>query len=161
MRDKDPIISMPLFIANIIILLIASITLLEIILFDLHISLAVNGILIRAMSAVAFIVILFWKIYGVITTVISITSIMAIITGIKKYSTNFLNKCCSEIVFLTLIINTSLLVAFLNSERIHTGKPDIEPTTFFIWFKTAVLCFLVIRIGLGFLVYYRGKKALK
>ena len=116
-----------------------------------------SNILFRIMCAITLAVLLFWKVYLIVTLAITVICLTLVTKQIKEYGYNLFHKIQREVVYLTFAITVSLAIGFPNSMTIKTGKPDVEPNLFFMWFLPSLASLLVIRIGLGILTYYRSR----
>jgi hypothetical protein len=117
-----------------------------------------DNLIFSILSAVIFLIIVFWKIFLILICGISIAGLISVIKNRKNNTDNFALKISREAIFLTFGLSLSTVVGFISSMGVKSGKPDIDPALFFSHFNVLFIGYLIVRFGIGLLLYIRKTK---
>ncbi len=150
---KNPVREHSLFVCNIFVLCLMALALFFLIRYPMQ----GHGLLFRALSSVVFIIIFGWKIFFIFVIGVIGLNLMDVLKHAEKYKSSVMSVTKREVIFLSLGLAISMMIGFIFSTGIRTGKPDIEPALFFSYFNVIFVLFLITRIGIGLLLY-AGKR---
>lgn len=148
MKQKN-IIPTPLYIANIIVTCLMAIVLCYFIQYPSQ----YDNLFYSMLSAVIFAVIFFWKPFLVLILVVSGTGLVYVIRNRDKG----ISRIRSEVILSTFGVAVAMSLGFVLSSTTKSGKPNIEPSTFFPYFSIALLSYIILRVGIGVLVTIRKR----
>jgi len=99
-----------------------------------------------------------WKIFFIFVIGVIGLNLMDVLKYAGKYKSGVMSLMKREVIFLSFGLSISMMIGFIFSTGIRTGKPDIEPALFFSYFNVIFVLFLITRIGIGLLLYARKRK---
>lgn len=148
-------ISKPIAISNIIVLCLMAILLLSLIQYPMRYDNPIFSVL----SALVFIMILFWKYFLILICGVSIAGVISVLRsqGSSTVSSSF--RILREIIFATFGLSLATAAGFISSIGVKSGKPDIDPAVFFSYFNVLFICYLIVRFGIGMLLYIKKAKS--
>lgn len=153
-RVKNPVREHLLFVCNIFVLCLMALALLFLIRYPMQ----GHSILFRALSAIVFIIIFGWKIFFIFVIGIIGLNLMDVLKHAGKYKSGVIPVTKREVIVLSFGLAISMMIGFIFSTGIRTGKPDIEPALFFSYFNVIFILFIITRVGIGLLLYAGKKK---
>ena len=148
-RVRDFIREHLLFACNIFVLCLMALALLFLIRYPMQ----GQGLLFRALSSVVFIIIFGWKIFFIFVIGTIGLNLMDVLKHADKYKSGVMSVTKREVIFLSLGLAISMMIGFIFSTGIRTGKSDIEPTLFLSYFNVIFVLFLITRVGIGLLLH--------
>lgn len=153
--ENRVVISKPVVIFNIIVLCLIALLLL----FLMSYPMQCDNPIFRILSAIVFIIIFLWRYFIIFICGVSIASSIGILKAQKNRTISPSFKIIREIIFLTFGLSLSTTAGLVSSMSIKSGKPDIDPTEFFSYFIVLFICYLIVRFGIGLLLYVRKTKS--
>ena len=141
----------PIFIANAIVLCLIIILLLVLKLYPIRYS----NPLLRVLSSIVFVAIVFWKYFIAFICTVSVLGIISVFKNYKNGIGEFVPWIWNETILITFGLTLSTAVGFFLSMGIQAGKPDIDPNLFFSYFNIVFVGYLITRFGCGLLLYFR------
>lgn len=112
----------------------------------------------RVLSALVFMMVFFWKYFIILICGVSIAGLISVLKSQRNGIVSSWFRIIREIIFLTLGLSLSTAAGFISSIGIKSGKPDINPAVFLSYFNVLFISYLIVRIGIGLLLYVRKAK---
>lgn len=153
--ENNAVVSKPIFISNVIVFCLMALLLFFLIQYPMQ----YDNPIFRVLSALVFMMVFFWKYFLILICGVSIAGLISVLKSQKNSTVNSSFKIIREIIFLTFGLSLSTVAGFVFSVGIKSGKPDIDPAIFFPYFTVLFICYLIIRFGIGLLLYIRKAKS--